>query len=235
MYPPTPFWFNMIHSNRSTLVQTQVMIESPSEWQKYICPSRGRRWAKGGESMRWHSADNHKPSKVKTNTDLASTLHAHRAAEDARFINKWLLKPLPRWVILSLTRERRDEQSGQIRIGNVSLSLRHNGMSWQTIGIRDTISKTHHECIQTIRRIMQETVLNAVCTQWCIVTTRRAVHSRSTLFTGIQNVWSAKRFPCMLELNAGANRNLCFATNSIPELNTLLICDSMFCYLIFYA
>ena len=73
--------------------------------------------------------------------------------------------------------------------------------------------------------------INAVCTQWCIVTTRRAVHSRSTLFTGIQNVWSAKRFSCMLELNADANRNLCFATNSIPELNTTHL---WLCVLLFY-
>ena len=45
------------------------------------------------ELRRYHLARRHLPSKLKNNSDLATTLTAHRNAEDKRFRNTWLLLP----------------------------------------------------------------------------------------------------------------------------------------------
>ena len=45
------------------------------------------------ELRRYHLARRHLPSKLKNNSDLATTLTAHRNAEDKRFRNTWLLIP----------------------------------------------------------------------------------------------------------------------------------------------
>ena len=45
------------------------------------------------EVRRYHPARRHLPSKLKNSNDLATTLTAHRNAEDKRFRNMWLLIP----------------------------------------------------------------------------------------------------------------------------------------------
>ena len=46
------------------------------------------------ELRKYHLSHNHKPSKTKKPVDLATTLKTHRAAEEKRFRNTWLLTPL---------------------------------------------------------------------------------------------------------------------------------------------
>ena len=45
------------------------------------------------ELRRYHLARRHLPSKLKNNSDLATTLTAHRNAEDKGFRDTWLLLP----------------------------------------------------------------------------------------------------------------------------------------------
>ena len=112
---------HMVVCTLTFLCNTTFPLETYCEGQVYMRVQRARRrgrctrplcwravhkWTEATvhklplkELRKYHLSHNHKPSKMKKPVDLATTLKTHRAAEDKRFRNTWLLTPLGKsWV-----------------------------------------------------------------------------------------------------------------------------------------